>query len=512
MNCPKCQTPIPNNARFCGTCGQAVESTPPEAAAIPLGATAAGTSTAGATTWSTPPPALPSMPGLLQRIKNILLSPGTEWPVIAAEPTSQSQIFIGYVAPLSALAAVMAFIHMSVIGISLPFGGAIRTPVLSGLFTAVLTVVMAFIGVFIIALIINALAPTFGGQRDLRQAVKGAAYSLTPAYVSSVLALSPILGTLLQLLALLYGIYVLYVGLPIVMRSPRERAVGYTATTVLCTFLVGILFGVASASLGIYGHSTSGLLGRNVTSDDQSTAAVGAMIGGALGTDAKGKAGLTAALNNLVKAGEQNEAAAAAAARAAPPVAAPAETTATGGSSDAAQNPAAAVGGLMTALGGALGGDHPVAVLDFHALTPLLPAALPGMKRTEARGESGGAMGVKTASATGTYQGDNGAGMHVEITDMAAVSGLMNMAGALAQETSSESDSGFERDQNVGGRTVHEIYDNRAKHGELSLILVKRYKVDITGDNVDIGALEQALGSIDLGRLESMKDVGGTPK
>jgi hypothetical protein len=167
-----------------------------------------------------------------------------------------------------------------------------------------------------------------------------------------------------------------------------------------------------------------------------------------------------------------------------------------------------AVGGLVTALGGALGGSRRVEVVDFKTLTALLPASLPGMKRTNAEGESQGAVGVKTSSAKADYQGDNGAGVHIEISDISGVSGLMDLAGSLVQSKTSESDSGFERDQTIGGRTVHEKYDTKARRGDLSVIVAKRFAVAVTGDGVDMSALEQSLGQVDLARLESMKDQG----
>jgi hypothetical protein len=100
----------------------------------------------------------------------------------------------------------------------------------------------------------------------------------------------------------------------------------------------------------------------------------------------------------------------------------------------------------------------------------------------------------------------------VEITDMSAVSGLMGMAGALVESTTSESDSGFERNRDIGGRTAHEKYDAPNKHGELTIMVAKRYQVDLTGDGVDMNTLEQAAGQIDLARLEAMKDQGSPPK
>jgi Yip1 domain len=514
MNCPECKNPISINARFCGFCGQAVEaaasaqSIPSSPSpGIPTGPAMSGA--AASPGWSAPPW---SIAGTLNRVKNILITPKIEWPTIAAEPTTIAQLYIAYVVPLTAWAALISLVRLSLIGTRVPFGGLVRTSLAEALGLAAWTFVASFIGLFLVGLIVNLLAPTFGGTRNQTQALKVAAYSLTPAYVGSVLALSPVLPSLLQFIVLCYGLYVLYLGLPVVMRSPRERALGYTATVVICTFLVGIVFTLGAGALGIFTHS-AGLTGNSAAAQEQGAATVGNVIGNALGTDARGKAGLTAALSNLVKAGDQNSAPSSSPADSGAPTDSAARAAAPANSSPAAsaQNAGAAVGGLLGALGGALGGDHPKQAVDFKALTPLLPADLPGMQRTDARGESQSAMGVKTASATGTYQGGSGT-VHVEISDMTAVSGLMDMASGLVQNTTSESDSGFERDKVIGGRTVHEKYDVPSKHGDITVLVSKRYQVELTGDGVDMDMLEQSLSRIDFARLESMKDQGNAPQ
>jgi hypothetical protein len=537
MNCPNCSQPVQANTRFCGGCGQKIDSggpaqpsadmgraamaqrpaqaMSPAATMTPAAAMASGGSSAGFAPVSA---ASSSTAGLIERIKNIVLSPRSEWPIIATEPTTAAQLYIGYVMPLSALAAVMSFVHMSLIGVSVPFAGAIRMPMETGLVSAVAAFGFGLVGLFLLGLIVNALAPTFSGERDLRQALKVAAYSLTPAWLSAVLALSPVLPTLLQFLAGLYGIYVLYLGLPVVMRSPREKAFGYTAMVVICTILLGIVLGIVSAAAGRFGlmpgtFATSAL--TPAATQDQGAAVLGNVIGNALGTDDKGKAGLSAALSNLAKAGQQSEQqAASAGGTTADRASSDTQGNASGNStaSDSAQNPMAAAGGLLTALGGALGGNHRVDVVDFKTLTAMLPASLSGMKRTDAKGQSQGAVGVKTSSADADYQGDNGAGVHIEISDMSGLSGLMDMAGALVQNTTSESDSGYERNKDISGRSVHEKYDVKSRKGDLSVLLAKRFQVELTGDGVDMGSLEQALGQVDLARLESMKDQGAQPK
>lgn len=513
MNCPKCNKPVAADARFCGVCGQQIAEF--------VGATAAvgGGPATASSAWAA---AAASAPGLLSRIKNIVLSPSTEWPVIAPEPTTAPQLYVGYVVPLALLAALMGFLRMSVLGVSSAFGASFRMPISSGLTYTAMMFVSALFGVLVVALVINALAPTFSGTKDQRQALKVAAYSLTPAMLSSVLALSPILATLLQLLAGIYGIYVLYLGLPVLMRSPREKAFGYTASVVICTILVGIVFAVLS-SVAHIGGARQGFLGAaaadraadRAAARDQGAAALGNALGNALGTDAKGKANLSAALANLAKAGEESQAASSSAAASHPAASATpagAQTPAPADAPPNAQSALSATSGLLTALGSSMGGPHRVDTVDFKALEGLLPASLPDMKRTSAQGENQSAVGVKTSSAKADYAADNGAGVHIEIADISGVSGLMDLAGGLIQNTTSESDSGFEKDVAIGGRTVHEKYDARNKHGDLSIILVKRFSVDISGTGVDMASLEQSLGQVDLARLEAMKDAGAQSK
>ena len=517
MQCPKCNSMLAPGSRFCGRCGQRLEAVGDGAGAAaalqpamgiaPVAVAAAPAAAAGAA--GSPGPVAASTARLLERVKNLMLQPRSEWQVIAPEPTSIGQLYIGYVMPLAAFAAVLSFLRISVIGVQMPFSGALRMPLASGVTAAVLTFGMGLLGLLLVGLIINALAPTFAGTRDRRQAIKVAGYSFTTAWLSSVLALSPVLPTLLQLIALCYGIYVLYLGLPVLMRTPPDRALGYTATVILCTLLLGVLFMIVSVLANHAGLGTGGFTSSatdQAAARDQGAATVGNIIGNALGTDDKGKAGLTTALSNLVKAGQSG---------AAPTTAAPSGTSANPGAQPgtqaaeaAPQNPAAAVGGLVAALGGALGGDHPVAAVDFKTLTALLPASLPGMTRTSAQGDNQAAVGVRVTSAKADYRGENGAAVHIDITDMSAVSGLMGLAGTLVQTTTSQSDSGYERDQMIAGRTVHEKYDTRARKGDLSVILAKRFEVDVSGDGVDMGTLEQSLGQVDLARLEAMKDQG----
>jgi hypothetical protein len=250
MNCPKCGQPVSSDARLCGKCGSQIEL---GARVGDFGLATASASGAGAT----PYPRSRALPGLFERVKNIILTPKTEWHVIEAESTSIRQLYVGYVMPMAAFAAVMSFIRMSVIGVSLPFGGTIRTPMASGLFEAAVTFILGLIGLYLVGLSINMLAPMFSAGHNQRQALKTAAYALTPAWLGTALTFLP-LGTPLQLSAGIYGIYVLYLGLPVMMRAKRSDASGYTAAVVVCTILVGILFAVAALGTGALMTSVSG--------------------------------------------------------------------------------------------------------------------------------------------------------------------------------------------------------------------------------------------------------------
>lgn len=192
------------------------------------------------------------------RVKNILLSPRTEWLVIAGEPTSIGRLYARYNVPMAAFAAAMCFLRMSVVGVTLPFGGAtLRTPLVSGLESAVVTFLLGLIGLFLVGLVINTLAPTFSGVSNLRQAMKTAAYALTPAWLGTALSLLP-MGALLQFLAGIYGIYVLYLGLPVMMQVRRpQNTAGYATTVVVSTVLIGIMYGVLGMALGGLAHPAS---------------------------------------------------------------------------------------------------------------------------------------------------------------------------------------------------------------------------------------------------------------
>ena len=167
---------------------------------------------------------------LVERVKAILLTPKTEWPVIAGEPGDAGYLFKNYVAILAAIPAVAGLIGFSLAGMGV--GTAIKL--------AILQYVMYCVSWYVVALVIDMLAPTFGGQKDQPSALKVSAYSATAAWVAGVFQLIPVLA-ILGLLGGLYSFYLLWLGLPVLMRSPPERATTYTAAVIVVTIIIFIV-------------------------------------------------------------------------------------------------------------------------------------------------------------------------------------------------------------------------------------------------------------------------------
>jgi hypothetical protein len=195
--------------------------------------------------------------GLIDRAKNIIMRPRQEWPVIDTEPATVGGLYTGYIIPLSLLATIAAFLGMVIFGISVPFLGTIRMPMGAALGGAAVRFVAGLISTYILALVIDALAPSFGGTKNVIQALKVAAYSYTAAWVFGILAIVPALGIIGGLLGL-YSLFLLYTGLPVLMKSPPEKAFGYTAVVIIVAIVLFICIGLLVSALG-FGVPTTGL-------------------------------------------------------------------------------------------------------------------------------------------------------------------------------------------------------------------------------------------------------------
>ncbi len=184
---------------------------------------------------------------MIERIKNILISPKTEWVKIKGEPAGVGQVFTGYAIPLALIPAVFGFLGRALIGMNFGLLGSIRIPLAYSLAWAIVYYILSLVMLYVFALVINALAPSFGSKPDMTNAVKLVVYSMTPAWIASVLNIFPILG-ILVFLAGLYGLYILYVGFEPMMETPKDKVLVYFIIAIVvflvAYFIVGAISGL----------------------------------------------------------------------------------------------------------------------------------------------------------------------------------------------------------------------------------------------------------------------------
>lgn len=186
---------------------------------------------------------------LVQRAKAMVLSPATEWRKIEPESGDAAYLFTNYVAVLAAIPAVCVFLQRHVLWFHGPRFHPYRGGFFSGLFAALVHWLVAFVLVYAMAMIIDGLAPTFGAQKNRENAMKLAAYSMTPAWLAGVFALIPGLG-FLRFLALIYSLYVFWLGLPLLMKPQPDRTGPYALAAILCGIVLwAVVFAIVRPSV-----------------------------------------------------------------------------------------------------------------------------------------------------------------------------------------------------------------------------------------------------------------------
>lgn len=182
------------------------------------------------------------METMVSRVKGILFEPRPTWKEIDAEFLKPGELWAKYIIPLALIGAIARTIGMIVFGKQVALTTLTnRVPLSEALIGGVIALVVALLSVFVLAKLISLLAPGFGGQRNDVQGLKGAAYSSTAAWVGAVFAVLPRLNLVVILISL-YSLVLLYIGLPIVMKVPKDRAMGYTAVVMIVAvvmFLIG---------------------------------------------------------------------------------------------------------------------------------------------------------------------------------------------------------------------------------------------------------------------------------
>jgi hypothetical protein len=379
--------------------------------------------------------------GLIERAKNILLKPKDEWARIDPEPATVSGLMTGWVVPLAAIGPVAGLIGGLVFGYS-AFGVTYRPSVTGAVTSAIIAFVMSLVSVFVLAKIIDALAPNFGGTRNGVQAMKVAAYSSTASYLAGVFQILPALA-ILGLLGL-YSLYLLYLGLPRLMKAPEDKAMSYTVVTVVAAIVLFLIVGAVTTAL------TSAIASRSMTlaSDDAGTVSGSVNIPGVGGID----------VGKMQEAAKKMEAAA-----------------------DKAQT---------------------TAPVDRQALAALLPASAGGWTRASIESSSASAGGMGGSQAEAKYTSGEQS-VTLKVVDLAAAGAFAGLASAFKVESSSETESGYEKSGMIDGRYTTEKW-NKDGNGTYGILLADRFMVEAEGSAADVSVLKALVGAIDLRKLEAL--------
>jgi hypothetical protein len=391
-------------------------------------------------------------PGLVDRVKGILLKPNEEWPKIDAEPATIPEIYRGYVVLLAAIGPICGLVGALAFGYSF-LGITYRPSVGSALTSAVLQYVMALIMVYVLAVIIDVLAPSFAGTSNRVQAFKVAAYAMTAGWVAGVLGLLPSIA-MLALLAGLYGLYLLYLGLPRLMKVPQDKAVGYTAVVIIVAIVVFVILG-----------AITGLVTRSIVGvPNLGTIADRGQISGTMSLPGVGSvdlAKLQAASNQMAAAAKSAEA----------------------------------------ATNGAPG--KPVAAIDPNTLQGFLPTGLSGVPRSNLSSESGGAAGLGASHVEASY-GSGANTIKLSVTDMGAAGAFAALGSAFNVQSASQDSHGYEKMGKVDGRMTTEKWNNDSRSGTYSVLVADRFMVSADGEGTSIDALKAAVGQVNFGGLEQL--------
>lgn len=407
---------------------------------------------------------------LVDRVQAILLKPKDTWPVIAGEGGDVASIYKTYLVYLAAIPAIATFIGFSLVGAG-AFGVSFRVPIVSGLVNMVVGFVLSLAMIYVLSLIANALAPTFKGEKNQLNAFKLVAYGSTAGLVGGVFNLLPSLS-MLGVLAALYSIYLLYTGIPVLMKAPEDKALGYTAVLIVCGIVASMIVGAVSA---LFTSGPNMMMGGGMSSSDNVSIKV---PGSEITLD-------TAKIEAM---GKQVEAASKKMEEA------------------QAKGDSAAAGKAMSEMmGAALGGGQGGKPFAPDTLQGFVPAKLGAMERTAIEARSDNAMGMTFSSVTSEFRNDAGR-VEVKVQDIGAMPALAMAMGAWAQstvnrETQDEVEKVYQRD----GASIKEEYRKDGSRAEMSMMLGNGVMIEVTGDNVNMDGVRAAMAALDVKGLAGLK-------
>ncbi len=377
----------------------------------------------------------------LDRIKDILLAPRAEWPRIDAEPATIGDIYKSHVIPLAAIGPVASLIGSLVFGHG-AFGITYRPSIMAAVGTAIVSYVFALIGIYICALVIDALAPQFGATKNRVAAFKVAAYGATAAWIAGIFGILPAIG-MLGILGI-YSLYLIYTGLPILMKAPADKAIGYTAVVVAAMVVIGIVIALVTAPVALLFGGAAVTANSGTVSGSLDVPGVGTIDTGKIEAAAKRMEVMTQRAKN---------------------------------------------------------GEATVIAPDV--LQGLLPATVGGLARMSIETGSAGAAGFAGSNAEARY-GSGDSEFKLSITDMGAMGGLAALGGAFNVQSSKQTATEYERVGKVDGRMTTEKFDSERGRGTYSTLVGDRVMIEAEGRAASIDVLKAGVAAVDLAKVETL--------
>jgi Yip1 domain len=463
---------------------------------------------------------------LVDRVQQILCRPQETWPVIAAEAIAPMEFYKQYLIPLGAITPICLVLGWSMLGIVLPFSGGTGLAMMGSLVFGLWIYAATLASVAFYALIINVLAPSFGGAKDYSQALKVSGYAMTALFVAGIAYVVPLLGFFVPLLACLYTLYLLYLGLPVVMKAPVERSFGYTIAVIVISGIVSMIVwvafigtmigstmtlvgGVSSPSSYRVGKGVSDAMGRQVIG---SAAGVAAKVLGA--TDQEGKEASNIAINAMKTAEAKSQ-----------------DPAGQDSGKEFLENIVRSVGRMAEAKGDKPSTDAEIkqmteglnAIVENYRdadlvaaaqLETLLPTSLDGFPRGILSHEEGplypgsdqGPDKLLAEQARAVFRDAEGRSIVLTLTDTSKYSYIINGEWIRLQvQLNDNSDTVSAHSFAYSGHPAFAQYNRQTEEGRLRVWIDRRFYLVGEGSHITEQELRSAVEKVDLDRLEALK-------
>ena len=244
--CPQCGIALSPESKFCTSCG---EFNPGSKQMPPSWAFQSGNKIKEYNfreAWQVFTDALTGNTNLIDRVKNILIKPKLEWSVVFSEQPHTTKILFGYVIILALIPTIAAIIGYGLVGNIIMGNTFYSWP--TAFETGIIQFLSAIIVVFLTAWIVDLLAPSFESEKNFGRSFQLVAYSFTPGWIAGIILLFPSLSIVMTL-AMLYSIYLLLTGLPVLKHTPKDKVAGFVVITIICFIIITILIGTILAAI-----------------------------------------------------------------------------------------------------------------------------------------------------------------------------------------------------------------------------------------------------------------------